>query len=173
LKLLAPIPRPSRDSRTLLPAALVGALALMAMLQFALPTDTDLPLATGRAIPAKLQDRDAVRVIPDPAILTSALFTPTRAGRRASASDVAAGPLDGAAPVGIARGRGFARVVLQQADGTAVSLSPGQAYHGWRLVSIGRDQVKFSQNGQPLLLSLSNGTALRNVTASPRQAEER
>ena len=160
MKRLALPPRPSRDNGALMPALLCGVLVLMLALQFALPRDDELPTEVRRVVPARLAQSQVGRVAADPIILRSALFSPGRGGGGANVA--AAGPLDGAAVVGMVRGRGFARAVLQQSDGSAVSVPIGGSYRGWRLIALSQGNAVFSKEGERLAMAFTTGRILPN-----------
>jgi hypothetical protein len=50
--------------------------------------------------------------------------------------------------------RGAARLVLQTPNGESVTLRPGQSWQGWRLISIGTDDVRFRRGGENVTLAL-------------------
>lgn len=170
MKFQAQLPRPSRDNATLLPALLAGALVLMAALQFALPAEAELPAQTGGSVQRALADRQVTRAIPDPVILRNALFAPGRANGGANVA--AAGPLDGAVAVGMVRGRGFARAVLQQSDGSAVSVAVGGRYRGWRLIGLTKVNAIFTRDGVRVAMAFSNGTIQPNTAFQTQRADE-
>jgi hypothetical protein len=145
LKYQAPLPQPSRADGTALPALLSALLAVMVLLQFALPPAEDPIFVPGRAATPQLTAEGLSLSLADPVILRSALFAPGRARGQTSAAGT--GPLDGARFVGVVRGRGFARAVLQTAEGEAASVSVGTSYHGWRLISLRNDNAVFIRDG--------------------------
>jgi hypothetical protein len=154
-----------------MPALLCSVLVLMLALQFALPTGDELPIEVRRVVPAKLAQSGVNRVVPDPIILRSALFSPGRGGSGANVA--AAGPLDGATVVGMVRGRGFARAVLQQGDGSAVSVPVGGSYRGWRLVSLALGSAVFSKEGERVAMAFTSGRILPNESGfQPRRTNE-
>lgn len=144
------IPRPERAEGTVLAALLALLLALLLAAQAILPqerpTPPDVPPAGLRAGTAQF-----AAVSADPVLERRSIFQPTRI---AGASGAATGPLDGAYPAGIVRVRGAARLILQTPDGKSVTLRPGEAWQGWRLVSIGRDDVRFRRGGENVTLGL-------------------
>lgn len=142
----------------------------MVALQFALPAEVELPPQIGKAAPARFATREIARVVPDPIIVRSALFTPGRGG---SGSVAAAGPLDGAVAVGMVRGRGFARALLQQSDGSAVSVPVGGGYRGWRLAGLNKDYAIFTRDGERVAMPFTNGNAQSNRAFPNQQANER
>jgi hypothetical protein len=171
LKRLALPPRPSRDNGALMPALLCGVLVLMLALQFALPTGDELPAEVRRVVPARLAQSEVGRVVPDPIILRGALFSPGRGGGGANVA--ASGPLDGAVVVGMVRGRGFARAVLQQSDGSAVSVPLGGGYRGWRLIALSSGNAIFSKEGERVALTFTSGRILPNESGfQPRRTNE-
>ncbi len=171
MKFLATLPFPSRAEATLLPALLGVLLVLMAGLQFALPSQVELPQTTARTVAQRLPERIVARTLPDGVIISRALFTPARGG---GAKLAGAGPLDGATPVGAVRGRGFARAILSQADGKTVSLNIGQSYHGWRLAGLTQGSAIFTRDGKRLVIPFSAGSAMQSGSYyQPRQVEER
>lgn len=154
-----------------MPALLAGVLVLMIALQFALPVENDVPVDVRRVVPSQLGEVAISRVVPDSNILGNALFSPGRGG---GGSNVAAsGPLDGAVVVGMVRGRGFARAVLQQSDGSAVSVPVGGNYRGWRLVTLASGNAIFSRDGERVTLAFTNGRILPNDNGfQPRRTNE-
>ncbi len=154
-----------------MPALLCGVLVLMIALQFALPTDEELPAEVRRVVPARLAQSAVNRVVPDPNILRSALFSPGRGGGGANVAAV--GPLDGAVVVGMVRGRGFARAVLQQSDGSPVSVSVGGSYRGWRLIALAQGNAVFSKEGERLAMAFTSGQNVPNQgDFQPRRTNE-
>jgi hypothetical protein len=154
-----------------MPALLCGVLVLMLALQFALPVDEELPAEVRRVVPARMAQSEVNRVVPDPIILRSALFSPGRGGSGANVA--AAGPLDGAVVVGMVRGRGFARAVLQQSDGSPVSVPVGGSYRGWRLVALKPGNAVFSKEGERLAMAFTSGQILPNSSRfQPRRTNE-
>ncbi|MEK6638398.1 MAG: hypothetical protein AABY88_09980 [Pseudomonadota bacterium] len=155
-----------------MPALLCGVLVLMLALQFALPTGDELPIEVRRVAPARLAQREVDRVAADPVILRNALFSPGRGG--GGGGNVAAtGPLDGAAVVGMVRGRGFARAILQQSDGSAVSISVGGNYHGWRLIGLSQGNAIFNKEGERIAMAFTGGRILPNENGfQPRRTNE-
>ena len=170
MKPLATLPWPARADGNWLPALLALVLVLMAALQFALPADVVLPDAPGRTVANRLPERIAFRAVPDDVILRRALFAPGSGG--AGKGVAGAGPLDGATPVGVVRGRGFARAVLQQADGSAVSLPVGAAYHSWRLTGIATNSATFLRDGRKLVLPLTSNPPISTKFNSTQHADE-
>ncbi len=170
LKSLAHIALPTRDNGTILPALLCAVLVLMAGLQFAPPAELELPVSAGRVTAKTLPAREPNRVVADSIILRDPLFSPTRGGGTNEASSA---PLDGAKAVGIVRGRGFARVIMQDAAGTPVSINLGNRYKGWRLTQIGRDSVTFSQGKERLAVSLANEPSGSQSYQPRQQMDER
>ena len=170
LKPLAHFRFPTRDNGSLLPALLCAVLVVMIALQFAVPQDGELTSAPGRIIARTLPEREISRAVADPVIVRDALFSPTRAGK---SGDVASAPLGGAKAVGIVRGRGFARVVLQDSVGNPVSLSLGSRYQGRTLTRISRDSVTFSRGRERLEMRIGNGTASIQAYRPSEQVDER
>ena len=173
MKLLALPPLPSRDNRTLLPALLAAVLVLMIALQFALPVDDELASDARRVVPSDGVDAAIGRVVPDPVILRSALFSPSRSSAANGAATVGKGPLGGAAVVGAVRVAGRARAVIQQSDGTAISVAVGGRYQGWTLISLSSTAALFLRDGERLMMAFTNGAILPNTNGfQPRPAEE-
>ncbi len=171
MKFQARFPRPSRDSGTLLPALLSGVLALMVALQFALPAEVELPLQIGQAVPARIATSEVARVVSNPVIMRNALFTPSRGG--SGGGNVAtAGPLDGAVVVGTVRGRGFARALLQQSDGSSIAVPLGGGYRGWRLAGLNRDAAIFTRDGERIAMPFTTGIVEANRSFPNQRANE-
>jgi hypothetical protein len=148
------IPRPERAEGTVLAALLVALLTLLVVVQFVLPQERpavpEVPPAALRAGPAQIGAVSA-----DPVLARRSIFQATRiAGGNTAGVGAPVGPLDGAIPAGIVRVRGAARLVLQTPDGKSVTLRPGQSWQGWRLISIGRDDVRFRRGGESVTLGL-------------------
>ena len=153
-----------------MPALLCGVLVLMIALQFALPVENDVSVDVRRVVPSQLGEVAISRVVPDSNILGNALFSPGRGG---GGSNVAAsGPLDGAVVVGMVRGRGFARAVLQQSDGSAVSVPVGGRYRDWTLVGLSDRSAVFVRNGERIALAFTNGAILPNNGFQTKRANE-
>ena len=118
-----------------LPAALTGLLALMLLVQLALPIEADLPAVdAGRPRVAALARLDVPPVGVYPDIAADPIFAPDGGG--ANSDDGAAG---GAVTLlGVATSRGAAVAILAGSDGQAVTVRPGQSVGEWRLVGVGR-----------------------------------
>jgi hypothetical protein len=146
------IPRPERAEGTVLAALLALLLALMLAAQFVLPTERPeapaVPPVAARAAPVALAAGSI-----DPALARRSIFQPTRLAGVGGAG-VPAGPLDGASPVGVVKVRGAARLILQTPDGKTVTLRPGQAWQGWRLIAIGTEDVRFVRGGERVTLAV-------------------
>jgi hypothetical protein len=156
-----------------MPALLCGVLVLMIALQFALPVGDELPAEVRRVVPLRSAQGQTSLVVPDPIILRSALFSPGRGGGAGGTNVAATGPLDGAAPVGMVRGRGFARAVLQQSDGSAVSIPVGGRYRGWTLVKLSASDAVFTREGERVVLAFTNRPILPNESGfQSRRTEE-
>jgi hypothetical protein len=154
----------------LLPALLCAVLVAMAALQFALPKDSELTSSPGRVIARTLPEREISRAVADPIILRDALFSPMRAGK---SNDNVSAPLGGAKAVGIVRGRGFARVVLQDSIGNPISLNLGNRYQGWTLTRINRDSVAFSRGRERLELPIGSAAITAQSYQPNQQVDER
>jgi len=124
----------------------------MVAAQFVLPAERPEPPAVP---PARLGAAPVSLAVTraDPALSRRSIFRPTRLAA-SGAPGAAAGPLDGASPVGVVRVRGAARLILQTPDGSALTLRPGQAWQGWRLVAIGTDSVRFTRGSESVTLAL-------------------
>lgn len=154
---LLPIPRPERAEGTVLAALLAALLALMVVTQLLLPPE---PPALPDVPPAALRGGTAgiAAVTVDPVLSERSIFLPVSRGAAGGGDAAATGPLEGATPAGIVRVRGAARVVLQTPGGGSVTLRPGQAWRGWRLVAIGRDEVRFARGTETVTLGLGADT---------------
>ncbi len=170
LKPLAHIIFPTRVNGALLPALLCAVLVGMAGLQFGFPQDDDLTSAPGRVIARQLPERETYRAVADPQILRDALFSPARAGK---ASDDKSDPLGGAKAVGIVRGKGFVRVVMQDANGNSTSINVGRRYLGWTLARISGESVTFSRGQERHELRVGNQTASFQSYNPREQTDER
>jgi hypothetical protein len=164
LKYQAPLPRPSRADGTALPALLAAVLAAMVALQFVLPQEESRSAVPHRSVVRRTVTGGPSLSIADPILLRDALFAPAR-GRGKSAG---AGPLDGAVFVGVVRGRGFARAVLQEADGGAASVSLGGKYHGWKLVSLDDANAVFIRDGIRHSAPIARGAIASAPSFQPR-----
>lgn len=173
MKLPALPPLPNRDDRTLLPALLAGMLVLMLALQFALPAVDELPADAGRVVPVRGVDAAIARVIPDPAITRNALFSPTRGGAANGAGDDGPGPMGGATLAGIVKVGNRARAVVQQSDGTVVSVAVGGRYQAWTLVALSPTTAKFARDGEQWTLAVGGGAVLPNSNDRRPRPEER
>lgn len=171
MKPLPVIVRPNRADRTLLPATLALVLALLLAFQLSLPLEVTLPDSIGRTVAPPVAEHVARRAVPDPVLAASPLFTPARAG---TAQDVAAnGPLAGAILVGIARGRGFARAVLQPPEGRAISLAIGQSFNGWRLIGLSSDAAQLARAGKSIAVTIGSADARGAPNTRSQLANER
>ena len=170
LKPLAHISFPTRDNGALLPALLCAVLVGMAALQFALSNDVELTSAPGRVVARQLPEREPYRAVADSIIARDPLFSPTRAGK---SSDDKSDPLGGAKAVGIVRGRGFVRLVMQDSDGNPRSLNLGNRYLGWALTRISGESVTFSRGQERLELRVGNQTASFQSYNPREQTDER
>jgi hypothetical protein len=167
LKYQAPLPRPSRAEGTALPALLTVVLVAMLVLQFILPDEDALVDPPRRTIMPRPSSDGVSIAIADPVLFSASLFAPSR-GRGKMADKVAGkGPLDGATFVGVVRGQGFARAVLQEPGGGSASVALGSRYRGWRLVSLTNATAIFSRNGIRHIASI-NG---RTIAEDPRFAQ--
>ncbi len=164
LKFQAPLPRPSRADGTALPALLAAVLLGMAPLQFALPDEEVRSEGAGRAVVPRATATSVGLALADPVIFRDALFAPAR-GRGKSAGS---GPLDGAAFVGVVRGRGFARAVIQGAGGDASSVPLGGSYRGWRLVSLTDSSAVFIRDGIRHSAAITRGVIATAPSFQPR-----
>lgn len=155
-----PIPRPERAEGTVLAALLAVLLALLLVVQFALPQDRPLvpavPPASGRIGPAQI-----AAVSADPVLARRSIFQPKVIANPAGAQ-MQASPLGGAYPAGIVRVRGAGRLVLQTPEGKSVTLRPGQSWQGWKLTSIGSDEVQFRRGAETIKLGLGAGDSYSN-----------
>jgi hypothetical protein len=168
LKFPAPLPRPNRADRTLLPALLAVLLLFMVVLQFAFPAQNESVIAPTRLVLPKLEALEPSLALADPIILRNALFAPGRGGGKSTGT----GPLDGAAFVGIVRGRGFARAVLQPGEGQAVSVPVGGAYRGWKLVSLNGSDALFMRDGIRHTATIVRGAIENSPNLQPQLANE-
>ncbi len=146
------IPRPERAEGTVLAALLALLLALMLAAQFVLPVERPAaPAVPPVAVRAPAVTASAATA--DPALARRSIFQPTRLAGSAE-TGAAAGPLDGASPVGVIKVRGAARLILQTPDGKTVTLRPGQSWQGWRLAAIGTDDVRFERGAERVTLAV-------------------
>jgi hypothetical protein len=161
------IPRPERAEGTVLAALLAVLLAVMLAAQAILPQDRpaapDVPPAGLRAGSPQF-----AAVSADPVLAQRSIFQPTRIAGASSQGGAAGGPLDGAYPAGVVRVRGAARLVLQTPDGKSVSLRPGQSWQGWRLISIGADDVRFRRGGENVTLAFGAPDSFSYPVAGPQ-----
>ena len=163
LKFPALLPRPNRADRSVLPALLTALLALMVGLQFFLPEEAEPQFLPGRAVVPIVGGQASPLFLADPAIVNNALFAPGR-GRGKTA---AIGPLDGATFVGVVRGKGFARAVLQQPDGQAVSVPVGGSYRGWRLISLVNANATFMRDNVRHRVAVARGAIVTESVVPP------
>jgi hypothetical protein len=161
------IPRPERAEGTVLAALLAVLLALMLAAQAMLPRERpaapDVPPAGLRAGSPQF-----AAVSADPVLARRSIFQPTLIAGANGAGGPSAGPMGGAYPAGVVRVRGAARLVLQTPDGKSVSLRPGQSWQGWRLISIGSDDVRFQRGGENVTLALGAPDSFSYPGAAPR-----
>lgn len=166
------IPRPERAEGTVLAALLAVLLAVMLATQAILPQDRptapDVPPAGLRAATAQF-----AAISPDPVLARRSIFQPTRIAGASGAGGLSAGPMGGAYPAGVVRVRGAARLVLQTPDGKSVTLRPGQSWQGWRLIGIGRDDVRFRRGGETVTLALGAAESFSYPAADPLAYEPR
>ncbi|MBY0583509.1 MAG: hypothetical protein K2P68_11410 [Sphingomonas sp.] len=162
---------PNGRDQTLLPALLVVVLAALVAFQLTLPAEDALQVEAGRVVMPAIAPVIMERQVADPVIMARAVFTPVAAAGTNGAT-VPAGPLGDAAPVGVARGHGFARVILQRSDGSIVSVGLGGRYGVWRLVGIGRDAVQFANESGTIRIPLSGRTVSNGPYGQSRAGEE-
>ena len=151
------IPPPRRAERTLLPAALAALLALLLVVQLAVPSPVELPDAAV-ARPLRLLPLPLPALLASPIIGLRPLFAPGRRenstpGTSAVADKAVA--LEGARAVGIIRVRGAARVFLQAPDGTVIPVNLGGRYKGWRLVRTDTRSVVVTRGAERATLTVS------------------
>ncbi len=168
LRFPAPLPRPNRADRTLLPALLAVLLLFMIALQFVFPAQTESVIAPARLVLPKQDAIGPSLALADPVILRNALFAPGRGGGKSTGT----GPLDGAAFVGVVRGSGFARAVLQPGEGQAVSVPVGGVYRGWKLVSLNGSNALFSRDGIRHTATIARGVIENSLNLQPQLASE-
>jgi hypothetical protein len=128
-------------------------LGALAAAQFMFVDPVEQPLAPGRFVVPAVGQQNTSQISADPIIVRSAIFAPGR-GAGAAASSA---PLDGARFVGITKVRGFARAVLQEADGGAVSIPLGGQYRGWKLTGLNADNAAFVRDGIRYKAPMSRG----------------
>jgi hypothetical protein len=169
LKFPAPLPLPNRADGSVLPAILAVVLAVLILAQFMIVDVAEQPAVAGRNIVAKTAEQRVSISVADPVILRNALFAPARG----AGGSVGAGPLDGAVFAGVVRGRGFARAVLQQASGDAVSVPVNGSYHGWKLVALNNENATFVRDGIRYVAQIGRGVISANTDfQSERDIEE-
>ena len=144
----------ARASNILLPAVLAALLALLAAFQLFVGGDNPFPASFGRVIMPRIQSRAPPKVTIDPVLARASIFTPVRSKALGGVS-ASLGPLGDAVPVGVTRGRGFVRVVLQCADGRVLTVPVGGAYRGWRVAAVAGDGVRFIGTGGSVLIPLA------------------
>ena len=155
LKFQAPLPLPNRADRSILPAILVVVLGALVAAQFMFVEPVDQPITPGRFVVPAVGQQDVSQSSADPIILGRAIFAPGR-GAGVSASTE---PLYGARFAGITKVRGFARAVLQAADGGAVSIPLGGRYRGWKLTRLNENYATFVKDGTRFDAPMSRGLA--------------
>ena len=153
LKFQAPLPLPNRADGSVLPAILAVVLAALVAAQFMIGDVAEQPLVPGRTIVPKIGEQGVTVSVADPVIIRNALFAPAR-GAGISAGT---GPLDGAVFAGVIKGRGFARAVLQEASGEAVSVPVNGSFHGWRLIALNNENATFVRDGIRYVAPIGRG----------------
>lgn len=167
------IPRPERAEGTVLAVLLAALLAVMLCAQLVLPRERPA-LADVPPVAARQPAPQIAAISADPVLSRRSIFQPTRlAGAGGQAAAAPAGPLEGAVPAGIVRVRGAARLLLQTPDGQSVTLRPGQSYRGWRLVSIGSNNVRFRRGGEAITLGLGAATSYSYPGSAPPSYDPR
>jgi hypothetical protein len=169
LKRLPAIPLPRRDNGALVPALLSGLLLLMLALQLVLPRDAALPETAGGMAPRRQPSVVAVPAAVDPVILSRALFAPSRV--RGAGSAQSAGPLDGAAVVGLVRNGRSVRVMIAEPGGRFTSLAIGAAYHGFRLIGANAQAAIFAHDGERLVVAFSSGVTASDTPAAQEEEQ--
>ena len=67
------------------------------------------------------------------------------------------GSMVGAVFAGVVKGRGFARAVLQEASGEAVSVPVNGSFHGWRLIALNNENATFVRDGIRYVAPIGRG----------------
>jgi hypothetical protein len=123
-----------------------GVLALMLVLQLALPLDETVPQAPG------LSARRARPVTFPPAplwsaILAAPIFAPDRKPAPGGSQLPGGGPLAGYAALGAATGGARASAIIALPGGQARAVRQGDEVDGWRVVAVTRARISFEKNG--------------------------
>lgn len=135
-----------------MPATLLAALLLIAVLQLALTHDPDLPEAMPARLPPATRISDPPPVIADPEIRRRPLFSPTRRSGGGALVTGSAAPLGGATVAGAVKARGIAHVLLKAPNGSIVTLAVGGSYLGWILVSFSEDAAIFRKGSAKIIV---------------------
>lgn len=144
-------------------------LALIAALQFGLPSRTELPQDSGLA--ARRARQPAAAAIPDyPALAAGDVFSPDRAAG-SSAGEPAS--IDDCSAVGVVAVGRAAAALVKPNGGAARLVHAGETACGWRLSQIAGNTLVFSQNGQRRRLVFGEGpqAAARSNPEAPQGAE--
>lgn len=143
---------PSRRSPELLPAAAAVVLLIAAGVQFALPSEVELP-AVPRVHAAQAQEAAAVTPLLYRTVMAHPIFAPDRTPPPAEVE--ASGSLNGVEVLGTAiAGSKAAAALLREADGTFTRVRVGEEIEGWKLVSISKEALVFDRNGERRSLSV-------------------
>ncbi len=169
LKLLYPIPLPTRANRAFLPATCALALAVLSGLQFALTSGNEVPstMAIGGGARANLPLISAGAV---PGVLTDhPIFAPARTAGAAKAAGTAM-PLKGAQVAGTITVQGRTYAVVQEIGGRIIRLPVGGHYAGWQLTALTSQAAMFRQGSARLPVTF--GTTPVQPASATEQAEE-
>lgn len=165
-----PIPAPRSDEGTVVPAALVGVLTVMIVLQLWLTrTDTPVPLPEAVPILAAYTPPKIMTVTVAPAILNQPIFSPART--QDGGNDADPDMLAGAQVAGTWTVGHRSQLVLRKADGGAITIAPGQTFNGWQLAGITGEGARFVREGQSELIPFG-ASAPRSKAAGEDQSEE-
>ena len=168
LKFQAPLPLPNRADGSVLPAILAVVLAALVVAQFMIADVAEQSLVPGRVVVPNTGEQGVSVSVADPAIIRNALFAPAR-GAGISAGT---GPLDGAIFAGVVKGRGFARAVLQQANGEAVSIPVNGSFHGWKLAALNNENATFVRDGIRYIAPIGRGVISADTDSQSLRGSE-
>ncbi len=149
---------PTGANGAALPAACALLLAAGAAVQLALPLPGDMPVveSASRAPEWRLPDTAA---LPAPNLADRpSLFSPVRlvgeggaaTSDGAQAAPAPEGPVGGAFVLGAMRAGGRRVLLLRTPERRVLRMTPGGAFHGWRLLAIEDDSGRFRKDGKTI-----------------------
>ncbi len=158
---------PAPGSPEFAPALACAILVLLAALQLALPSRTELPQDAGLAL-RRHREPVAAPIPAYPALAKSDPFSPDRAGDVADGGSIEACAVSGVLTLG------RQTAVLVKASGAPARLVRlGEIACGWRLSHVERNTVEFADRGQRRILTVGQPPRSPSQTiAQPPQGAE-